>query len=401
MNERASVPELMIADVLTAGGPYRAGDALSIAFVEPTVGRVVRHDDRGDALLEPSGIVPQTISIRVTIAAQPYAAGDVLTLSFLDPRFARIHAAPRPVFVAGPAGAVAEAAKALSPLRFPQQKVVPMPEQPRSVETPRANGHAVVHEAPSASAAELQAPGETNGLSSHVDGGRASANGVRVTLDWGPARARRFVAVVDKLFTVDRLGWYRHVLAMRLLVPDRISCGDEEATRSAGQHLRALRAATTETLGRPLLAAFMPNFGVTPQWLAAIETQAISQALDELRDAILPHVNDSADPVADFELDDTSSSAVLEKREITAADAATDAFIAVLVPGRARDGAFTEHLDAYRSSLVDVFEQTARSPEAIRLGRMAEPNHLLDDRLWQLAGFVGTKLGGAAETAGA
>jgi hypothetical protein len=424
MNHTASVPELMIADVLTAGGPYRAGDALSIAFAEPTVGRLVRHDDRGDAPLEASGIVPQTISIRVTIAAEPYGKGDILTLSFLDPRFARIHAAPRTELTAGPPVAASGPAPAASPIREhgPLPEVAATPDPSPSTEIPSANGRAVV-ETPLASAAESQPMPKTNGLPERADsragaarmqsraitpaangtspGFATTGGGVRVTLDWGPARARRFVAVVDKLFTVDRLGWYRHVIAMRLLVPDRITCGDEEATRSAGQHLRALRAATTETLGRPLLAAFMPNFSVTPEWLAAIETGAIAQALDELRDAILPLVKDTAAPAPDAEFAETTSWAILQERDITAAAAGADAFIATLVPAHACDAAFTEHLEAYRTSLVDAFAQTARSPEAIRLGRMAEPNHVLDDRLWQLTGFVGTKLGGALQPAGA
>jgi hypothetical protein len=423
MNDTASVPGLMIADVLTAGGPYRAGEALSIAFAEPTVGRLVRHDDLGDAPLEASGIVPQTISIRVTIAAEPYGTGDVLTLSFLDPRFARIHAAPRTELPAGPATAAGAPAPVASPIRqdAPLPEVAPTPERAPGTEMPSANGRAVV-EAPLASAAEPQPMPKTTGQPDRADGRAGAArtqsraitptangtppgfdatgSGVRLALDWGPVRARRFVAVVDKLFTVDRLGWYRHVIAMRLLVPDRISCGDEEATRSAGQHLRALRAATTETLGRPLLAAFMPNFSVTPEWLAAIETGAIAQALDELRDAILPLIKDTAAAASDFKFAETTSWAILQERDITAAAAGADAFIATLVPAHACDAAFTEHLEAYRSSLVDAFAQTARSLEAIRLGRMAEPNHVLDDRLWQLTGFVGTKLGGALQPAG-
>ena len=51
-----------------------------------------------------------------------------------------------------------------------------------------------------------------------ADPTRASDAGVSVRLDWSGERLRRFVAVVDKLFTIDRLGWYRHALAMRLLI---------------------------------------------------------------------------------------------------------------------------------------------------------------------------------------
>ena len=47
-------------------------------------------------------------------------------------------------------------------------------------------------------------------------GVRAAASrqraGVRVRLDWNRDRVRRFVQVVDKLFTIDRLGWYRTVM---------------------------------------------------------------------------------------------------------------------------------------------------------------------------------------------
>jgi hypothetical protein len=156
-----------------------------------------------------------------------------------------------------------------------------------------------------------------------------------------------------------------------------------------------LRAAATETLGRPLLAAFMPSFCVTAEWLETIDSAAIARALGDVRDAVLPHVAH-----ADFhssELSDDASIGILTPdRMAGAGSASVDALLPALIASRSANVALADCLESYRSALTDVFEQTARSAEAVRLGRMAEPNHVLDDRLWQLVGTVGATLGALA-----
>jgi hypothetical protein len=68
----------------------------------------------------------------------------------------------------------------------------------------------------------------------------------------------------------------------------------------------------------------------------------------------------------------------------------------MLVPYITADPLLSERLRTYREALSDMFAQTARTTDVVRLGRMSEPNHVLDDRLWQLTGVVGKTLGGLA-----
>ncbi|GAC1442294.1 MAG: hypothetical protein NVS2B8_18400 [Vulcanimicrobiaceae bacterium] len=224
----------------------------------------------------------------------------------------------------------------------------------------------------------------------------AYAPGVEVRLEWTPERVRRFVTVVDKLFTVERLGWYRHVLAMRLLVPDRITCGDGPTDLEATRHLHALRAASVETLGKPLLGAFMPNFTVTPDWLESIDSAAAARALAGVRDAIEPFVTaDGGALVASDEPRWTVGR--IDRGDVDRAPGASvEAFMPLLVASVSEHAELTERFEAYRHSLIEVFAQTARSTEPVRLGAMTQPNHSLDDRLWHLVGTIGEIFGGLA-----
>ena len=234
------------------------------------------------------------------------------------------------------------------------------------------------------------------------DGNRATADltgaaagfGVHVRLHWSGERVRRFMGVVDKLFTVGRLGWYRHTLAMRLLVPDEVTCYDALGDVEAMRHLHALRAAAVETLGRPLLTAFMPNFSVSAQWLATIDSIAAVQALAGLRDAIVPYVDDEATVPA---LEASWTVGAVERRELLGASAASvEALLPVLIPTTSPHVVLTQRLCEYRRMLIDVFGQTARSAEIVRVNAMAQTNHALDDRLWQLVGAVGEAFDGLA-----
>jgi hypothetical protein len=220
-----------------------------------------------------------------------------------------------------------------------------------------------------------------------------ATSGVRTRLLWSADRARRFVQVCDKLFTVDRLGWHRHALTMRLLIPDEVSCRDAIADREITEHLRVLRASALESLGRPLLAAFMPNFTVTPDWLDALDDPAATRALAALREIFAAHASDdAAGPVA--------KDPVWTEGEISCTEldgtppTSCEALLPLLIANVSPLAAVTEKLTAYRRALIDLFGQTAGSAETVRLSHMAQPNHILDDRLWQLVGAVGEGFGG-------
>jgi hypothetical protein len=181
---------------------------------------------------------------------------------------------------------------------------------------------------------------------------------------------------------------------MRMLIPDEIATGDRAADAAATRHLGALRDATVETLGRPLLAAFMPNFSVTPVWLDSLDTAAGARALRSLRDTLASATCVDAVPPPP----DPQWICGVTERDRFVASAATglDAALPLLIAPLAENGALAERLASYRAALVELFEQTARSADAVRLNRMTQPNHVLDDRLWHLVGSIGETFGDVA-----
>ncbi len=403
------LPELAIVEVLTAGGPYGAGDALSIAFTTPTIGRLVAHGASTFATTYAAPVVPDTISVRVTHPAPPYARDAILTLSFVDPRVARIHPAGGcavderlssspavPVAVAEERSvAIASVSAATDSLVLPtlvveesRNAAAPHTAEMRDVEvahSPSRKGECDIVDVPTDPRNVVRSPNDSD----------VTSGGVRVRLHWSPDRTRRFVQVVDKLFTVDRLGWYRHAFAMRLLIPDEISCGDAVSDIETMRHLVALRAAAVETLGRPMLAAFMPSFTVTPEWLDSLDSAAAARALAGLRDAIVPHAGDDIAP--SLPGDPFVTTGIIARRELVQQPASTvEAVLPMLIASHATDTTLSERLGEYRRTLIEVFGQTAQSAETVRLNQMAQPNHALDDRLWQLVGIVGESLGGLA-----
>ncbi len=365
MDAESNVPELIVVRVVARGTPFEVGDDVSVAYTTPTMGRLVPHGvaiehndwDRYEA------VVPDAFTGRVTIGSRIYGDGELLSFSFVDPRFARIHR-----------------------LRGDGDERI----GERSTEEQRFDSEGTAQA--SILKSQIDYSVETPGVDPPADAG----TGVRVRMEWSIERARRFVQIVDKLFTVDRLGWYRHVLAMRLLVPDTIECSDSEASGLATNHLQMLRAAAIAALGRPLLAACMPAFTVTVEWLDTIETPEVTRALAGLRSAIVPFVCDDAH-ASPPPTGDLSAIGLLCRRDICGdAAASADAFLAMLVPYITADPLLSERLRTYREALSDMFAQTARTTDVVRLGRMSEPNHVLDDRLWQLTGVVGKTLGGLA-----
>lgn len=424
------LPHLAIVIVLTEGGPYRPGDICSLAFLEKTVGRLVPHVGHG-ITSEPSesGIVPESISARVVTAAEPYAAGELLTLSFLDPSIARIHLLPPqrtehcdaaihlgrmvPTLdfdVSGP-----DAADACNDIRAECQEmgvpgndvgtlrrsttlisfssIVPISSE-FVVHSPLNEPLEHLEEYPQASTSAVR----TAAVDKHDASGNLDVSGgVEVRLEWTSERVRRFITVVDRLFTVERLGWYRHVLAMRLLIPDRIGCGNQSIDLETITHLLALRAAAVETLGRPLLEAFMPNFTVTPEWLDSLDSAQAARALASVRDSIEPFVLDEVREFPDETVEAAWTIGHISRGDfLHASGSCIDAFMPVFIASTSRFPKLTERLSAYRRALIDVFGQTARSAEAVRLGAMTQPNHSLDDRLWQLVGEIGETFGGLA-----
>jgi hypothetical protein len=400
MPSTRTLPDIAFVRVLTPGGPYRIGAILSVAFVTPDAGRLAPHDAPSD-VIEPrdhSDLIPETISACVLRAAGPYAAGASLTLSFVDPSVARIHeTAPdgrreqhdRDGLVdrrhAAPKNVIAENDRPIPIASTPTIEHVDVRQveriDPQTAATP-----------PETIATETIASLLVTGPAPSL--ARAHARrGARVRLDWNRDRIRRFVQVVDKLFAIDRLGWYRHVFAMRLLVPDTVVCGDSQTDVEALRHLHALRAASIETLGRPLLAAFMPNFTVTSDWLDSLDKPAAARALAGLRESLLPFAGD--DTIQADECETGWTIASIQRSEIERVPATSvEALLPLFIPYTSAIPELTEKLAAYRSTLIDIFGSATQPAEAVRIHQMSEPNHALDDRLRQLSVAVSEAFGG-------
>jgi hypothetical protein len=396
----AEFPEIAFVRVRCAGGPYPVGATLSVAFVTPGLARLAAHDESAEpASSTNTSLVPEMISASVIRGAGPYPVGASLTLSFIDPTIARIHpsdvpgdrrafARLDPVTIASPT----DAATANTANVANESKAVAAPA-PISHPNGSATGPSDNERSTSGASVETTATvvrSSQTHIKKHIT--LTNSAGVRVRLDWNRDRVRRFRQVVDKLFTIDRLGWYRHVFAMRLLVPDTVTCGNPQADLEALRHVHALRAASIETLGRPLLAAFMPNFAVTPAWLDSLDRPAAARALAGLRETLLPHATDAE---IGNEPEEGWTISTLGRSDLSAATASSvESLLPIFVPYESPAPALTEHLAAYRAALIDIFGQTTQSADAVRLNLMAQPNHTLDDRLRRLSQSVSESFGG-------
>lgn len=339
-------PSLAIVRVIVAGGPFAENEVLSLAFVDPTLARVVSHCVSS----EPVGYerdtyaVPEVVAVSVLAGDGPYAAGEALTLAFVDPKRTRVF---RPPSVTTPPSPVALA-------RVVALEITP----PALVVTPPARGVAAL--------------GRTGELC--------------LSLRWTPEDARRFIAMTDKLFTVDRLGWYRHSLAARLLVADTLRLPDARASLEANAQLETLRNCASEALGAPLLAVFMPHFTVDKAWLASLEPPSLARSIAALRATLAPHLCER--PVSEFSDPAFLSGTILRAEWDGAPAASVEAFLALLIPQQAADANVTLRVGEYRAALLELFGQTAQTSPTVRLKTMTAANHVLDERLWNLAGAL-------------
>ncbi|MGP6159189.1 MAG: hypothetical protein ACLPYS_17060 [Vulcanimicrobiaceae bacterium] len=402
------LPETIAVEVVLAGGPFTAGQCLMLSFMDPRIARihVVAPGIRGPA---------ESVAPAVKIGARPRngarsadAAGKMpVTDVPAAPACAVSAVSAPPAVSAEPASAAVPSVSKADCERIATAEPVASGEQTVQVSLePHAAAFGaakvaafVAKPASGANEAASGEPAVTMQAEARLKAAEAAPasvvdeRGVRVRLDWNPDGARRFVQLVDKLFTVDRLGWYRHAFAMRLLVPDEVSVPEPAAELEARRHLGDLRAAAVETLGRPLLAAFMPNFVVTPDWLDSLDVPSAARALAGLREAILPHLDDAP---AELRVRAGSAHSIgsIERKTFLAAPAGSvEALLPAFIATVSADETLTACSNEYRRALLELFGQTAQSAEAVRVKQMAQPNHALDDRLWQLVSAVQAAFG--------
>jgi hypothetical protein len=207
---------------------------------------------------------------------------------------------------------------------------------------------------------------------------------IGLRLEWTVARVGRLLSLSEKLLAIDRLGWYRHALAMRLLLPDEIVIADAAANDAAARQLRALKIAATEALGTPLLAALMPNFSIDEEWLRSIETPALARAAAALRETLSEHAGE--EKASSLASTTHVSVGTLRRSDLDrAASAGLDAFLAALIPDEGAGPELAGCLADYKSALVELFGQTAQASATVRITRLATPNPVLDERLAAVA----------------
>jgi hypothetical protein len=335
------LPQLALLRVLSDGGPYRRDDMLSLAFSDAAICRVAAHYDlEGRAKPSNASIVPDAILAAFLVSASPYERNETVVIAFIDPALARIVRLAAPT--AAPSMAITDGVATV-------ESIVEHVDAPAS---------------------QPMTPGQASLL---------------LLLRWSADDARRFIAVVDKLFTVDRLGWYRHTLALRLLLADALAL-DGEISTEANRRLEAVRSIAADALNAPLLSAFMPQFGIDAAWLDSIEPPSLGKAVSILRKCIEPYVRETA---ATIDGEEAMLQGTILRHEWDAAPATSlDAFLPLLIPQRALDRNVAQRLLEYRAALIELFSQMAQTSRTVRLKQMTTANHVLDERLWNLAGAL-------------
>jgi hypothetical protein len=175
-----------------------------------------------------------------------------------------------------------------------------------------------------------------------------------------------------------------------LLLPDEVAGVEANDSAALNDCLKDLRSEATSSLGVPLLGALMPNFAVTQDWLDSLGDDTTQQRLQAFR-ATAEH--SEAAPESPAAAEHVSRTPLRDARLIDNRPQSLEAALALLIPNLAANSLLTEALTAYRNDLVDLFEQMSSATETVRLKAMSQPNHLLDERLWQLTGTVGELFG--------
>jgi hypothetical protein len=135
----------------------------------------------------------------------------------------------------------------------------------------------------------------------------------------------------------------------------------------------------------------MPAFAVTPEWLDSLGDRTTGQTYEAFRTAAAEHLEDHSES-GDF-AEDVTRTPLQDARLVEGRPQSLEAQLALLIPTVSLNSALTDSLTAYRTDLVDLFEQMSPAADAVRIKTMSQPNHLLDERLWQLTGTVGEIFG--------
>jgi hypothetical protein len=306
------IPDAALVRVVANAGPYRAGDLLTFAFSEPSVARILPHHDGVSGTRRSS--VPELMPVVVLRASASFASGDELIVSFVDAELARLYALP-------PRSRVGEPEASSSAIQSLARETEPAPTElsrrPRRLET---------------------------------------------IGEWDEPRRRHALAFVDKLFSVENLGWYRHTFATRFLMANGLA-GEEHSIAPLAAAFASFRHAVSETLGETLIASYLPGFAIDESWAERLDSPSARQAREDLTVA-WPRD-------ADIDL-----------------GGSVDATVAALIACDTEDARLARALGDYRADAFEAFERVASAIPEVRFETMMQTNLHLDDRLWSIAGAL-------------
>jgi hypothetical protein len=319
MSEQRDIPHGALGRVVSPAGPYRVGDVVSLAYLEPHVARIIPHEPRPEFVAR--AVVPEVMSVVVLRASAAFAPGDEVIASFSDPEFARLHLLGSRTVARDSAPPVVEVSAVATDL-VARAPLVPEP-------------------------------------STEATDDELATSPVVLIGNWTERRRRQALSVIDKLFTIEKLGWYRHAFVVRLLVADDL-VARAPVVAAIAEAFADFRSGASEALGGPLLESYVPGFVVDAPWLERLSGYAVLDARRRLAEAW--------SQTFEGDLGTTIESSA-----------------AALIATDASDPRLIDALRDYKASTFDAFERVAGAPDAVRFGTMTEPNVVLDDRLWKLA----------------
>lgn len=199
------------------------------------------------------------------------------------------------------------------------------------------------------------------------------------------ARIDQIRSTVEVLFKKEEIGWYRHILATRLFVADRI-VGTDPKVENAWMEILTT---TKRDIKVPLMRLVMPNWSPDMTWVNSIGSNE-SLAATEVLMSEIPGIIRSGSIIPAPKINDDEIASSLQLGNFGFFDANEEmstAFFDTLLPemmpiGGSKWEKFGESLQKYRDALSKIFKTNAYKSEILRYEQMVRSqNDELDKAL--------------------
>ena len=187
------------------------------------------------------------------------------------------------------------------------------------------------------------------------------------------ARIDQIRSTVEILFKKEEIGWYRHILATRLFVADRI-VGTDPKVENAWMEILTT---TKRDIKVPLMRLVMPNWSPDMTWVNSIGSNE-SLAATEVLMSEIPGIIRSGSIIPAPKINDDEIASSLQLGNFGFFDANEEmstAFFDTLLPemmpiGGSKWEKFGESLQKYRDALSKIFKTNAYKSEILRYEQM-------------------------------